>query len=408
MPLSRRSLIGSAAVLGALPASSARAQAKPTISIGVLTDLSGTYRDNTGPTSVACTQQAVAEFNAPAFGFDVEFRAADHQNKPDVAASIARQWFDQGVDAIIDVPTSSVALAVSQVAKEKDKILLDTSAAAMEVTAGQCSPNTIVWCFDTYEKAHSTGGALVKAGKKTWTFVTADYVFGHSLEEQTTDVVKLLGGEVKGSVRYPFPETTDFSGFLQQAMVSGAQVLGLANAGLDTVNCVKQANEFGLNKTMTIAPLIMFLQDVHSLGLETAQGLITSEPFYWNMNDRTRAFTRRVLPKTPNNYPSQAHAGCYAITLHYLKTAAAMGGAAAKASGRATVARMKSIPTEDDAFGQGSIRADGRGVFPSYLLQVKTPAESTGEWDLYKVLATTPASEVLHPLLDKCHFPTST
>ena len=396
MPLSRRSLIGSAAALGSLPAIRARAQTKPVISIGVLTDLSGTYRDNTGPTSVACTQQAVEEFNAPTHGFEVEFRAADHQNKPDVAASIARQWFDQGVDAIIDVPTSSVALAVSQVAKEKDKILL-----------GQCSPNTIVWCFDTYEKAHSTGGALVKAGKKSWTFVTADYVFGHSLEEQTAAVVKSMGGEVKGAVRYPFPETTDFSGFLQQAMVSGAQVLGLANAGLDTVNCVKQANEFGLNKTMTIAPLIAFLQDIHSLGLETAQGLITSEPFYWNMNDRTRAFTRRVLPKTPNNYPSQAHAGCYAITLHYLKTAAAMGGTAAKASGRTTVARMKSIPTEDDAFGQGSIRADGRGVFPSYLLQVKTPAESTGEWDLYKVLATTPATEVLHPLLDKCRFPTS-
>ena len=407
MPLSRRSLIGSAAALGSLPAIRARAQTKPVISIGVLTDLSGTYRDNTGPTSVACTQQAVEEFNAPTHGFEVEFRAADHQNKPDVAASIARQWFDQGVDAIIDVPTSSVALAVSQVAKEKDKILLDASAAAMEVTAGQCSPNTIVWCFDTCEKAHSTGGALVKAGKKSWTFVTADYVFGHSLEEQTAAVVKSMGGEVKGAVRYPFPETTDFSGFLQQAMVSGAQVLGLANAGLDTVNCVKQANEFGLNKTMTIAPLIAFLQDIHSLGLETAQGLITSEPFYWNMNDRTRAFTRRVLPKTPNNYPSQAHAGCYAITLHYLKTAAAMGGGAAKASGRTTVARMKSIPTEDDAFGQGSIRADGRGVFPSYLLQVKTPAESTGEWDLYKVLATTPATEVLHPLLDKCRFPTS-
>ena len=407
MPLSRRSLIGSAAALGSLPAIRARAQTKPVISIGVLTDLSGTYRDNTGPTSVACTQQAVEEFNAPTHGFEVEFRAADHQNKPDVAASIARQWFDQGVDAIIDVPTSSVALAVSQVAKEKDKILLDASAAAMEVTAGQCSPNTIVWCFDTYEKAHSTGGALVKAGKKSWTFVTADYVFGHSLEEQTAAVVKSMGGEVKGAVRYPFPETTDFSGFLQQAMVSGAQVLGLANAGLDTVNCVKQANEFGLNKTMTIAPLIAFLQDIHSLGLETAQGLITSEPFYWNMNDRTRAFTRRVLPKTPNNYPSQAHAGCYAITLHYLKTAAAMGGTAAKASGRTTVARMKSIPTEDDAFGQGSIRADGRGVFPSYLLQVKTPAESTGEWDLYKVLATTPATEVLHPLLDKRRFPTS-
>jgi branched-chain amino acid transport system substrate-binding protein len=407
MPLSRRGLLGATAGLGSLPLLRARAQTKPTISVGVLTDLSGTYRDNTGPTSVACTQQAIEEFNAPSHGFTVEFRAADHQNKPDVAASIARQWFDQGVDAIIDVPTSSVALAVSQVAKEKDKILLDASAAAMEITADQCSPNTIVWCFDTYEKAHSTGGTLVKQGKKIWTFVTADYVFGHSLEEQTADVVKSLGGQVKGAVRYPFPDTTDFSGFLQQAAANGAQVLGLANAGSDTVNCVKQATEFGLNKTMTIAPLIMFLQDVHSIGLDIAQGLITSEPFYWNMNDRTRAFTKRVLPKTPHNYPSQAHAGCYAITLHYLKAAAAMGAAAAKRSGRTTVARMKSMPTEDDAFGKGSIRADGRGVFPSYLLQVKTPKESTGEWDLYKVLATTPASEVLHPLLDKCKFPTT-
>jgi branched-chain amino acid transport system substrate-binding protein len=407
MPLSRRSLLGTAAALGSLPATRARAQTRPSISIGVLTDLSGTYRDNTGPTSVACTQQAIDEFNAASHGLEIAFRAADHQNKPDVAASMARQWFDEGVDVIVDVPTSSVALAVSQVAKEKDKILLDASAAAMEVNADQCSPNTIVWSFDTYEKAHSTGGALVKQGKKVWTFVTADYVFGHSLEEQTAAVVRAMGGEVRGTVRYPFPETTDFSGFLQQAMVSGAQVLGLANAGSDTVNCVKQANEFGLNKRMTIAPLIMFLQDVHSIGLQTAQGLITSESFYWNMNDRTRAFTRRVLPRTPHNYPSQAHASAYAITLHYLKTVAAMGGAAAKKSGRTTVARMKSIPTDDDAFGAGSIRADGRGVFPSYLLQVKTPAESTGEWDLYKVLQTSPASEVLHPLLDKCKFATA-
>jgi branched-chain amino acid transport system substrate-binding protein len=407
MPVSRRLLLGGAAALSAAPFIRARAQSKPTISVGVLTDLSGTYRDNTGPTSVACSQQAVAEFNGPSHGFEVSFRSADHQNKPDVAASIARQWFDDGVDAIIDVPTSSVALAVSQVAREKDKILLDASAAAMEVTADQCSPNTIVWSFDTYEKAHSTGGALVKQGKTTWTFVTADYVFGHSLEEQTANVVKAMGGQVKGAVRYPFPETTDFSAFLQQAMASGAQVLGLANAGSDTVNCVKQATEFGLNKRMTIAPLIMFLQDVHSIGIETAQGLITSETFYWNMNDRTRAFTKRVLPRTPNNYPSQAHASAYAITLHYLKTVAAMGGGAAKTSGRTTVARMKSIPTDDDAFGKASIRADGRGEFPSYLLQVKTPAESTGEWDLYKVLATTPASGVLHPLLDKCKFPTT-
>jgi branched-chain amino acid transport system substrate-binding protein len=407
MRLSRRRLLGSAAALGSLPALRARAQSKPTISIGVLTDLSGTYRDNTGPTSVACAQQAIAEFNGPSHGFEVAFRSADHQNKPDVAASMARQWFDDGVDAIIDVPTSSVALAVSQVAREKDKILLDASAAAMEVTADQCSPNTIVWSFDTYEKAHSTGGALVEQGKTSWTFVTADYVFGHSLEEQTANVVKSMGGQVKGAVRYPFPETTDFSAFLQQAMASGAQVLGLANAGSDTVNCVKQAHEFGLNKRMTIAPLIMFLQDVHSIGLDTAQGLITSETFYWNMNERTREFTKRVLPRTPNNYPSQAHASAYAITLHYLKTVATMGAGAAKKSGRETVVHIKALPTEDDAFGKGSIRADGRGEFPSYLLQVKSPSESAGEWDLYKILATTPPSGVLHPLLNKCRFPTT-
>ena len=407
MPVSRRLLLGGAAALSTAPIVRARAQARPTISVGVLTDLSGTYRDNTGPTSGACSQQAIAEFNATSPNFQVTFRSADHQNKPDVAASMARQWFDDGVDAIIDVPTSSVALAVSQVAKEKDRILLNASAAAMEVTSAQCSPNTIVWSFDTYEKAHSTGGALVKQGKKTWTFVTADYVFGHSLEEQTAAVVKSMGGEVKGAVRYPFPETTDFSAFLQQAMASGAQVLGLANAGSDTVNCVKQAHEFGLNNKMMIAPLIMFLQDAHSIGLETAQGLITSETFYWNMNDRTRAFTKRVLPRTPRNYPSQGHASAYGITLHYLKAVAALGGAAAKKSGRTTVAKMKSMPTDDDAFGPGSIRADGRGEFPSYLLEVKTPKESTGEWDLYKVLATTPAAEVLHPLLDKCKFPTS-
>ena len=404
MKLSRRRLLGGAAALTAVPAIRSRAQARPTISVGVLTDLSGTYRDNTGPTSIACTQQAIDEIGK-SHNFEIAFRSADHQNKPDVAASIARQWFDEGVDAIIDVPTSSVALAVSQVAKEKDKIMLNASAAAMEITYTQCSPSTIVWSFDTYEKAHSTGGALVKQGKKVWTFVTADYVFGHSLEEQTAAVVKSMGGEVRGAARYPFPETTDFSAFLQQAMASGAQVLGLANAGLDTVNCVKQAHEFGLNQKMTIAPLIMFLQDAHSIGLETAQGLITSETFYWNMNDRTRAFTKRVVARTPGNYPSQAHASAYAVTLHYLKTVAAMGARNAKKSGRATVERMKAIPTNDEAFGKGRIRADGRGEFPSYLLQVKTPAESKSEWDIYKVLASTPPSEVLHPLLDKCRFP---
>jgi branched-chain amino acid transport system substrate-binding protein len=404
--LLRRSLLVSGA-MAAVASTGARAQSKQTLSVGVLTDLSGTYRDNTGPTSVACVQQAIEEFNAPSHGFEIAFRSADHQNKPDVASSIAREWFDDGVDAIIDVPTSSVALAVSQIAREKDKIMLNASAAAMEITSGQCTPNTIVWSFDTYEKAHSTGGALVKQGKKIWTFITADYVFGHSLQEQTADVVTSMGGEVKGNAHYPFPDTSDFSGFLATAASSGAQVLGLANAGADTVNCVKQANEFGLNRQMTIAPLLMFLQDVHSIGLDTAQGLITSETFYWNMNDRTRAWTKRVLPRTPKNWPSQAHASAYGITMHYLKAAEALGVPNAKKSGRTTVAQMKAMPTDDDAFGKGSIRADGRGEFPSYLLQVKTPAESTGEWDLYKVLATTPPKEVLHPLLDKCHFPTA-
>jgi branched-chain amino acid transport system substrate-binding protein len=403
MKISRRNVLKTAAIASALKPGLGRAQEKPAIKIGVLTDLSGTYRDNTGPTSVACCRQAVEEF-AESNGLTVEVISADHQNKPDVASSIARQWFDQGVDAIADVPTSSVALAVSQIAKEKDKILLDASAAAMEVTYSQCSPNTIVWSFDTYEKAHSTGGALVKAGQKTWYFITADYVFGHSLEEQTAAVVKAHQGAVKGAARYPFPDTTDFSAYLQQAATSGAQVLGLANAGSDTVNCVKQAAEFGINKQMRIAPLIMFLQDVHSIGLQTAQGLTTSETFYWDMNDRTRAFTKRVLPKTPRNYPSQAHASAYAITLHYLKAVHALGPKEAKMSGRMTVARMKSMPTDDDAFGAGRIRTDGRGEFPSYLLQVKTPAESKGEWDLYKVLSTTPASEVVHPLDPKCNF----
>jgi branched-chain amino acid transport system substrate-binding protein len=270
MHLSRRKLLTSIAIVSAPPVAT-RAQARSTIKIGVLTDLSGTYRDNTGPTSVACCRQAVEEF-ATSLGLDVELISADHQNKPDVAASIARQWYDQGVDAIADVPTSSVALAVSQVAKEKDRILLDASAAAMEVTSGQCSTNTIVWSFDTYEKAQSTGGALVKAGDKSWFFITADYVFGHSLEEQTAAVVKKYQGEVIGAARYPFPDTADFSAFLQHAMASGARVLGLANAGADTVNCVKQATEFGLNRRMRIAPLIMFLQDVHSIGLECPSG----------------------------------------------------------------------------------------------------------------------------------------
>ena len=405
MSLSRRTLLGTAAAAAsAVPLVRARAQARPSIKLGVLTDLSGTYRDNTGPTSVAAAQLAIEEMKTH-LNFDVELISADHQNKPDIAASIARQWYDQGVDGIIDVPTSSVALAVGQVAKEKDKMMLNASATVAALTDAQCSPNTIVWSFDTYENAHSTGGALMAQGHKSWFFITANYAFGQSLADLTKEVVLKGGGEVKGDLRYPFPDTTDFSSYLTQAQTSGAKVLGLANAGLDTQNCIKQAAEFGLSKTMKIAPLLLFITDVHSLGLEVCNGLTTTETFYWDLNDRTRAFTKRLLTKSPKNYPNQAHASSYGITTHFLKTAQAMGGVEAKKSGRDTIARMKSIPTDDDAFGKGSIRADGRGVFPAYLFQIKAPAESKGEWDLYKLVTTTPPEGVLHPLNDKCHFP---
>jgi branched-chain amino acid transport system substrate-binding protein len=406
MSLSRRGLLGTAAALSAVPLIRARAQGKPSIKLGVLTDLSGTYRDNTGPTSVAAAQLAIEEMKS-SLSFDVELISADHQNKPDIAASIARQWFDQGVDAIIDVPTSSVALAVGQVAKEKDKMMLNASATVSALTDDQCSPNTIVWSFDTYENAHSTGGALMAAGNNSWFFITANYAFGASLADLTKDVVLKGGGEVKGDLRYPFPDTTDFSSYITQAQASGAKVLGLANAGLDTQNCIKQAAEFGLNKTMKIAPLLLFITDVHSLGLEVCGGLTTTETFYWDLNDRTRAFTKRMAVKAPKNIPNQAHASSYGITTHFLKTARAMGGADAKKSGRATIAHMKAIPTDDDAFGPGRVRADGRGEFPAYLFQVKTAAESKGEWDLYKLVTTTPPAGVLHPLNDKCHFPTT-
>ena len=409
MQLSRRSLLGSAAVLSTVPVLRGRAQAAPKIRLGVLTDLSGTYRDNTGPNSVACARQAMEEFNPSAQGFTVDLISADHQNKPDVASTIARQWFDQGVDAVIDVPTSSVALAVAQVAKEKDKIMLNGSATTTDLTDKQCSPNTIVWSFDTYMMAVSQGGTMVKQGGKSWFFITADYVFGHSLEEQTAALVEKQGGKVLGRVRYPFPDTTDFSSYLEQAQASGAQVLGLANAGLDTVNSIKQAHEFGLNQTMKIAPLLIFITDVHSLGPDMAQGLNCTTSFYWNYNERTRAFTKRVLPKLSNGaYPNQAHASCYGITLHYLKAAAAMGAANAVKSGRETVARMKGMPSDDDAFGAGRIRADGRGEFPAYLWRVKGPAETKLPWDVFDLVTVTPAADVLHPLNTKCGFPVTT
>ncbi|MCA3323063.1 MAG: ABC transporter substrate-binding protein [Roseomonas sp.] len=398
MQLSRRHVLAGAAATGALPLSLARAQAANTVRIGVMTDMSGMYRDNTGPTSVAAAREAAAEFGA-SHGFRVEIIEADHQNRPDVGVNLARQWYDQGVDLIIDVPTSSVGLAVSNVAREKNKAYINVGSATADLTGAQCSPNTIHWAYDTFMLARSTGGATVRAGGDTWFFITADYAFGHALERDTTNFVRAAGGRIIGQVRTPFPGTTDFSSFLVQAQASRAKVIGLANAGADTQNCVKQAAEFGLTRRgIKLASLLLFVNDVHGLGLQTAQGLVCTESFYWDLNDKTRAWTERMLRRVPTNYPNMIHAGCYSGTLHFLKTVAAMGVPAAKASGLDLINRMKAQPSEDDLYGKAIIRPDGRRLIPSYLFEVKTPAESRKPWDYYKLLQTTPAEEAFRPI----------
>ncbi len=399
MRLSRRSLLGSAAGLGAaatLSAAPARAQAA-TIKVGVLTDMSGPYQDLAGPGSIAATQLVAAEFMAANPGARVEIVSADHQNKADIAAGTARQWFDRdGVDVIIDLSNSAVALAVSGIGREKNKAVIATGAASSDLSGKACNANTIHWVYDTYMLAKSTGGAMVKAGGDSWFFVTADYAFGHALERDVSDFVRNAGGRVMGSVRTPFPGTTDFSSFLIQAQASRAKVLGLANAGTDTINCIKQAKEFGL--TMKVAGLLVFLSDVHALGLDVCQGLILSESFYWDQNDRTRAFSSRYSPRMQGKRPSMVQAGNYASVLHYLKAAKEMGFAAAKADGAAAIAQMKKMPADDDCFGTGIIREDGRKIHPSYLYEVKKPSESKAPYDYYKTLASTPAEEAFRPI----------
>ena len=396
MPIDRRTLLGAAAAATmALPRRS-RAQAS-VVKLGVLNDQSGPYRDIGGMNSVAAVRQAVAEF-AP--GFQVEVIYADHQNKPDVGVSIARQWFDRdGVDCIFDVPTSSVALAVNNVAREKNRLYINTGAATGDLTGPQCTPSTIHWSYDTYMLARSTGGAMVAAGGDSWYFVTADYVFGQQLQRDTTGFVTGAGGKVLGASLYPFPGTADFSSFLISAQSSGAKVLGLANAGSDTVNSIKQAAEFGLTRKMKIAALLMFINDVHGLGLEAAAGLYLTESFYWDMNDRTRAFTKRFQTRMPNVCPNMTNAGCYAGALHLLKAIKDLG-VAAKSDGAAVAARMKAMPTEDDAFGSGTIRADGLALLPSYLFEVKSQAESKYPWDYYKQVVATPADKAWKPLAE--------
>ena len=405
MPLTRRTALATTAA-AALPLRHARAQKRPVIKLGVLNDQSGPYMNTGGLTSVVCARQAIEDFGAAAKGINVEVLSADHQNKPDLGVSIARQWFDRdGVDLLLDVPTSSVAPALQSVVREKNKVYINSGGASAALTGEQCSPNFIHWTYDTYMLARSTGGAMVKAGGNSWYFLTADYAFGKRLQADTTDLVKASGGQVLGSSAYPFPGTTDFSSFLVQAQSSGAKVLGLCNAGGDTINSIKQAHEFGVNQSMKLAAMLMFISDVRALGLDVAQGLSLTESFYWDLNDRTRAFTSRVRPKTPNNYPNMDHAGCYSGTLHYLKTVAAMGVAEAKKVGVATVEHMNKMPVDDDCFGKTTIRQDVRHLTPAYLFEVKKPSESKGPWDYYKLIATTPPDEAYRPLADgHCPF----
>jgi branched-chain amino acid transport system substrate-binding protein len=396
MRIDRRTLLGAAAV-SALPIARARAQTA-SLKIGCLTDLSGPYKDLAGPVAVQCVHQALEDFGVSGKGMKVEVVSADHQNKPDIGVSIASQWYDRdGVDLIVEVANSGVALAVAGVAKAKNKVYLNSGAATSDLTGAQCNANTIHWAYDTYMLAKSTGGALAKAGGDSWYFLTADYAFGHALERDTTGFIKAAKGRILGSSAYPFPGTTDFSSLLLQAQSSGAKVLGLCNAGTDTINSIKQAKEFGLN--MQIAGLLLFISDVHSLGLEVAQGIAVTDSFYWDMNERTRAFSNRLAAKAPGVRPTMVHAGVYSSVLHYLKTATEMGPSI-KADGAATVARMKAMPTDDDCFGPGSIRIDGRKLHPSYLWTIKKPSESKGPWDYYKAVASTPADQAFRPLAD--------
>jgi branched-chain amino acid transport system substrate-binding protein len=364
------------------------------VKIGVLSDMSSLYSDIGGPGSLIAAKMAVADFGGKVAGKTIEIVSADHLNKPDVGSSIARQWIDQDhVDVIVDVPTSSVALAVQDVTKEKGKVFLISGAASSDLTGKACSPTGVHWTYDTYALAHGTGGALVKQGGDSWFFLTADYAFGHALENDTTAVVKAAGGKVLGAVNVPL-NNADFSSFLLQAQSSKAKVIGLANAGGDTVNSIKQASEFGIvTGGQRLAGLLVFISDVNSLGLQTAQGLVLTEAFYWDQNDETRAWSKRFIAES-KKVPTMVQAGVYGAVTHYLKAIEA----AKTDEGKAVVAKMREIPINDFMTKNGKLREDGRVMRDMYLFQVKAPGDSKVQYDYYKQLATIPAEEAYRPL----------
>jgi branched-chain amino acid transport system substrate-binding protein len=367
------------------------------VKIGVLNDQSGLYADLGGQGSVLATKMAIEDFKAKEKGLNVEVIFADHQNKPDIGTQIANKWIDnEGVDVIVDVPNSGVALAVNEVVRNKHKVFINSGAASSDLTGAKCSPNTVHWTYDTWMLANGTGKAIVKTGGDTWFFITADYAFGHALERDTANVVKANGGKVLGDVKVPL-NNQDFSSFLLQAQASKAKIIGLANAGGDTINSIKQASEFGIVKGgQNLAGLLVFLTDVHGIGLDKAQGLILTETFYWDLNDQTRAFTKRFAAANGGKYPTMVHAGVYAGVLHYLKAVAALKSD----DGTKVVEQMKKMPTDDPLFGKGEIRVDGRKIHNAYLFEVKKPSESKGPYDYYKLRSTIPAAEAFRPLKD--------
>jgi branched-chain amino acid transport system substrate-binding protein len=387
--------------LAALPLMAGTAYADYTdgvIKLGVLTDMSSLYSDLTGQGSVIAAKMAVEDFGAAAKGMKVEVIGADHQNKADVGSTIAKGWIDNDkVDVIVDVPNSGVSLAINDITREKNTVFLANGPATSQLTGEKCSPNTVHWSYDTWALANGTGKAVVKTGGDTWFFLTADYAFGHTLERDTQAVVEKNGGKVLGKVRVPI-NTSDFSSFLAQAQSSKAKIIGLANAGGDTVNSIKQAAEFGITQSgQSLAGLLVFITDVNAIGLQVAQGLIFTESWYWDMNDANREFAKKFAPQYKGIHPSMVQAGVYASVIHYLKAVEALKS---DADGKAVVAKMKEMPTDDKLFGKGTIRKDGRKIHDMYLFEVKKPAESKQKWDYYKLRATIPAAEAFRPLED--------
>jgi branched-chain amino acid transport system substrate-binding protein len=391
-----RTLCLAVAALCALAGGCATAQ--ETLRIGVLNDMSGVYADDQGAGSVLAAQMAVEDFGGSVAGEKIAVISGDHQNKTDIGAEIARRWLDtEGVGLIVDLPNSAIALAVADIVRDRNRVMIGSGAGSSVLTGPKCSPNTVHWTYDTWAYGHGLARAVAQQGVKSVFFITADYAFGHDLEKQFTDEAVRSGIKVLGSARHPIG-TADFGSLLLQAQSSGADAVAFANAGGDTTNSLKQAREFGLGAKQKLLALIMGQNNVRALGLPAAQGTLLIVPFYWDMNDATRAFAQRFAARHPKHLmPNDMHAGVYASVLHYLKAVNTVGGAA---DGRAVVAAMKAMPTDDVLFGKGLIRIDGRKIHPMYLFQVKSPAESTGPWDFYKLVSTIPADQAFRPLKD--------